>query len=83
MVLVALVTFTAIQRYGAKVSAFLGRDLVVSLGGKADSGIAGIVNTDSPINSISPVIGPAQPLPLVGGSSPVGGGPSFEPARIR
>ena len=82
VVLVALLTITAIRGYGAKISALVGRDLVGTLGGKVNSATAGVSTGDPPSLNNPPVVGGA-PLPLTGGSSPVGGSPSMETARLR
>ena len=81
VVLVALVTFTAINRYGATLSALLGRDLVGALGGKVEVKTGGIPHNISPITN--PVTGGANPLPIGGGSSVVGGGPNMQPSQLR
>jgi hypothetical protein len=77
MVLVALVTFTAIQRYRATISAILSRDVVHVL----NPLVAGTnLGEAKPLNPV-PVV--AQPPQLIGGASPVGGVPNIEPARAR
>lgn len=83
MVLVALVTFTALHRYGATLSALLGRDLVGALGGKQVGLTAGIPSGDPPVIVTNPIISVAQPLPISGGTSAVGGVPNIDPPKIR
>lgn len=82
VVLVALVTFTAINRYGSTLSALFGRDLVGALGGKATM-VAASNQSDPPALGGGPVVPVAGPLPLIGGSSAVGGVPNMQPARTR
>ena len=81
VVLVALVTFTAINRYGATLSALMGRDLVRALGGKTTS-IGGTNQSYTPALGTGPVAPVQAGGALIGGSSAVGGG-SNKPARIR
>ena len=81
VVLVALVTFTAINRYGATLSALMGRDLVGALGGKVEVKTGGVGQSISPITN--PVTVGANPLLIGGGSSVVGGGLNVQPSQLR
>ena len=83
MVLVALVTFTAIHRYGATLSALFGQNLVRALGGKQVGVTAGVSKGDPPVTSNSPIISVAKPLPIGGGSSQVGGVPNVQSSKPR
>jgi hypothetical protein len=46
VVLVALVTITAIHRYGARISSLFGQDIAVSLGAKSQARVGGITLSD-------------------------------------
>ncbi len=82
VVLVALLTITAIRGYGAKISAVVGRDLVGTLGGRVDGMTAGVPQSDPPTFQ-KPIAAGGQPLPFVGGSSPVGGVPNMQAPTAR
>jgi Flp pilus assembly pilin Flp len=81
--LVAVTSIAALSQFGATIRNKIQQELVVSLGGKGASMTAGVPHNDRPPGLTNPVLGVAQPLPLSGGHSPVGGVPNNGPLRVR